>query len=132
MDLKQTLVGVSVIIFLLVGAGGVANSYLMIGGGAMEEMAGCPFAGHDAAVCTTNPLNHVGAWQNQFAATLTQNTLLTLLLLFAFALFAVFRSAARPLLPYPLPTRRAVEGNLAPTHALLRSLALLEHSPTSA
>ena len=73
-----------------------------------------------------------GAWQNQFAVTLTQNTLLTLLLLFVFALFAVFRSVARPLLPYFLRTRRAVENNLAPTHALLRSLALLEHSPTSA
>ena len=82
MRIRRLLIGMSTVVFLLVGAIGVAYSGAMMGHG---DMAGCPLMGHDTAMCSMNPLEHLTQWQNMFAAVPAQTVvtlLLTLLTLF--------------------------------------------------
>ena len=89
MWVRETLITLSLMIFLLVGASGVAYSGLMMSNDDMGT-ANCPLMmGHDSAVCPMSPLAHISSWQNMFAAIPTQGVMLLLLLLLA--LFFVSR-----------------------------------------
>ena len=98
MHLGKSLTSIVIVAFLLVGVTGVAYSGMMMGHGGM---VGCPFMGHDVAICNMNPLEYLSAWQNMFAAIPVQSVAMLLLLLLA--LFLVFRFNRYLWLLYPSP-----------------------------
>ena len=82
MEIRKTLITLSLMIFLLVGATGMAYSGTMMDHG-METMLGCPLMSHSAAICNMNPLEHLTQWQHLFAAIPAQSVALLLLMLLA-------------------------------------------------
>ena len=119
MQIRKILITLSLIVFLLVGAAGVAYSGVMMGHG-MGDMIGCPLMGHSAALlCDMNPLEHLTQWQSMFAAIPAQSMML--LLLFLLALF--FRSRLKQHLwllhPSPQPVYVSYDPE-AVTHDPLR------------
>jgi len=100
MKSEKLLTSILVITFLLVGATGVAYSGMMIGHG-MDDMVGCPLMGHDAAMCNMNPLEHLSAWQNMFAAIPVQSVVILLLLLLALLLVFCLKQYLWLLQPSP-------------------------------
>jgi len=123
MQIRKILITLSLIIFLLVGAAGVAYSGVMMpalhsparttvqsgglgegGGHGMGDMIGCPLMSHSAAICNMSPLEHLAQWQHLFAAIPAQSMmLLLLLLLFLLALFFRFRLKQHLWLFHPSP-----------------------------
>ncbi|MBI3573859.1 hypothetical protein HY090_02310 [Candidatus Kaiserbacteria bacterium] len=104
MRLRKVLITLSIIASLLSGATGVAYSGMMTGHG-MGDVVGCPLMGYDAAVCTMNPLEHLSAWQNLFAAIPAQSLVMLLLLLLSLFLALCFSQYLRLLHPSPQPVR---------------------------
>ena len=103
MEVRKTLITLSLMIFLLVGATGMAYSGTMMDHG-METMLGCPLMSHSAAICNMSPLEHLAQWQHLFAAIPAQSMmLLLLLLLFLLALFFRFRLKQHLWLFHPSP-----------------------------
>lgn len=74
------LVLIAVILTMTVGGFYTAEMMTMDGG----MMHNCPFMGVPA-LCNMTPLAHLAEWQNMFSTTVQQMTLISLLLLLAFA-----------------------------------------------
>jgi len=132
MHLQKTLITLLVIVLLLVGAGGAAYSGMMMGHGTDDTVV-CPLMGHSAVVCNMSLLDHLTQWQNQFAFISLQNTLLVLLLLLlTLALCVTLTSTAWPRFVRSVQIWRVADDTPTTAYTLLRTLALLEHSPTLA
>lgn len=85
MQVSRLFFVIALLAFLLVGPVGMGLGMAMSNDG--MGMIDCPLMGHDAAVCSMNPLEHIGMWQTMFAAIPVQSLVLSLvLLLAAFAL----------------------------------------------
>jgi len=100
MSFSKAHIGVLIVAILLVSAFGVGFSGLLMGHDDMN-MIGCPLMGHDVALCPMNPLAHITAWQNLFAAIPVQSFVMVLLLLLA--LFFVSRLKQYLWLLHPSP-----------------------------
>src|SRR3989338_10833032 len=100
MSFSKAHIGVLIVAILMVSAFGVGFSGLLMGHDDMN-MIGCPLMGHDVALCPMNPLAHITAWQNLFAAIPTQGMMMLLLLLLALFFFLRFNQHLWLLHPSP-------------------------------
>lgn len=96
----KLLISIIIAAFLFAGVTGVAYSGLMMGHG-IDDMIGCSLLDNEMTLCNMNPLDHISAWQNMFAAIPALSTVILLLLLLA--LFFVLRQNRYLWLPYPSP-----------------------------
>ena len=97
MYLGKLLTSITIAAFLLVGVGSITHAGMMESDCQADSVC-CSLMGHDAAVCSMNPLEHLSAWQSLFAAIPAQSTVMLLLLLVA--LLLVFRLNQCPWLLY--------------------------------
>ena len=118
MEVRKTLITLSLMIFLLVGATGMAYSGTMMDHG-METMLGCPLMSHSAAICNMSPLEHLTQWQNMFAAIPAQSVALLLLMLLALFFFLRLDQYRWLLHPSPHPVYVSYDPE-AVTHDSLR------------
>ncbi len=95
---KRTVFAVLIAVVIVMSVGGVLTADMMA-----EESMGhhCPFMGIPS-LCAMSPLTHLSQWQQMFATTLQEVSVLSLLLLFAAVILSNF------LLHLTLPRRARV------------------------
>lgn len=119
--MKRISISAFILGFLLISAVGVAYSGVMMGHG--MDMAGCPLMGNNAVVCNMNPLDHLSAWQNLFAAIPTQNAATVLSLLLAVFFLFQLRRFLWLLHPSPQPVYVRIKPEVSTYDPLRRFMA---------